>query len=109
MRPAGFTVETPNSFREVRSCLIAGAETISCGDALEHALLRADGVAAMDRRFTGLVSAAATLRRFCALPPPKSAERFLVIICTLTPKALGGNLSNLEKSVCAVEVPPGGR
>lgn len=144
-KQVGFTIEEPNSFREVRSCLIAGAETISCGDALEHALLRADGVAAMDRRFAGVVSAAATLRRFCALQPPKSAdeveqalvqaewltpidalveaehkrwrrhnehyaaERFLVIICTLTPKGLGGNLSNLEKSICAVEIPPAGR
>ena len=141
----GFTIEEPNSFREVRSCLIAGAETISCDGALEHALLRAEGVAAMDRRFAGLVSAAATLRRFCALQPPKSvvqveqaliqgewltpidalveaehrrwrrhnedyaAERFMVIICTLTAKGLRGNLSDLEKSMCVVEIPPGGR
>lgn len=144
-RPAGFTVDTPNSFREVRSCLIAGAETISCGDALEHALLRAEGVAAMDGRFAGLVNAAANLRRFCALQPPKSAEqveqalvqgewltpidalveaehrrwrlhnehyaaeRFMVIICTLTAKGRGGELSHLEKSMCVIEVPPGGR
>lgn len=144
-RRAGFTVETPNSFREVRSCLISGAETISCNGALEHVLLRAEGVAAMDRRFVGLVSPAANLRRFCALQPPRSAvqveqalvqgewltpidalveaehrrwrrhnehyaaERFMVIICTLTDKGRGGELRGLEKSMCVVEVPPGGR
>jgi hypothetical protein len=144
-KQVGYTVETPNSFREVRSCLIAGAETISCDGALEHALLRAEGIAAIDRRFAGLVSAAANLRRFCALQPPKSAEqveqalvqgewltpidalveaehrrwprhnehyaaeRFMVIICTLTAKGLRGKLSDLEKSMCVVEVPPGGR
>lgn len=144
-KQAGFTVETPNSFREVRSCLISGSETISCDGTLEHALLRAEGVAAMDRRFAGLVSAAANLRRFCVLQPPEpavqveralvqgewltpidalveaehrrwrqhnehhAAERFMVIICTLTTKGRGGELSDLEKSMCAVEVPPGGR
>jgi len=144
-RQAGFTVETPNSFREVRSCLIAGAETISCDGALEDALLRAEGVAAMDQQFASLVSAAANLRRFCSLRPPKSAlqveralvqgewltpidalveaerqrwrqhnehyaaERFMVIICTLTDKGRGGELWGLEKSMCVVEVPPGGR
>jgi hypothetical protein len=144
-KQTGYSVETPNSFREVRGCLIAGAETISCDGALEQALLRADGVAAMDRRFAGLFSAAANLRRFCALQPPRSAEeveqaliqgewltpidalveaehrrwrrhnehyaaeRFLVIICTLTAKGLRGNLSELEKSMCVIEAPPGGR
>ena len=38
-----------------------------------------------------------------------AAERYMVIICTLTPKGLGLPLSDLEKSMCAVEIPQGGR
>jgi hypothetical protein len=141
----GFSVSEPNPHRELQMCLVAKAEAIPCDVALARPLLRAEGVAAMDRRFAKLEAATSNLRRFCALQPPKSAvereqalvqgerltpidalveaeherwrlhyehytaERFMVIICTLTAKELRGELSNLEKSMCAVEIPRGGK
>ncbi|EJL21732.1 hypothetical protein PMI01_05147 [Caulobacter sp. AP07] len=38
-----------------------------------------------------------------------AAERFMVIVCSQTPKGLRLNLSDLEKSMCAVEIPRGGK
>lgn len=71
---AGFATWAPNPYRDVQKCLVAKAEAISCDAVLAAPLLRAKGMADLDRRFAGLESAADNLRAFCGLRSSASAE-----------------------------------